>query len=63
MKNLANSSFEFLGDSVRSEVMQKVAETMFDGWDMIERPAWPPPPSHPEDVEHWMRAMFTDAVK
>eukprot|EP00798_Chlamydomonas_sp_ICE-L_P016652 gene16652-22903_t len=31
-----------------------------EGWDLLA-PFLPPPPSEPEEVEHWTRAMFTDA--
>lgn len=30
-------------------------------WSVIQAPFLPPPPSEPEEVEHWTRAMFTDA--
>ncbi|GIL52304.1 hypothetical protein Vafri_8212 [Volvox africanus] len=32
-----------------------------DGWDVVQAPFLPPPPSRPDEVEHWTRAMFTDA--
>eukprot|EP00898_Chlorokybus_atmophyticus_P000423 jgi/Chlat1/1381/Chrsp119S01793 len=35
--------------------------TDIEGWDLVERPTLPPPPSQLEDVDHWTRAMFTDA--
>ncbi|XP_060198771.1 uncharacterized protein LOC132627443 isoform X1 [Lycium barbarum] len=38
-------------------------ENLIEGWDLIERPPFPPPPSQTEDVEHWTRAMFIDATK
>ncbi|XP_021724967.1 uncharacterized protein LOC110692274 [Chenopodium quinoa] len=38
-------------------------ESVFDGWDLVEYPKFPPPPSETEDIEHWTRAMFTDATK
>ncbi|CAL1403952.1 unnamed protein product [Linum trigynum] len=38
-------------------------EGLIDGWDLVEHPKFPPPPSHTEDVEHWTRAMFIDATK
>ncbi|KAG2426499.1 hypothetical protein HXX76_011727 [Chlamydomonas incerta] len=34
-----------------------------DGWDVVQAPFLPPPPSQPEEVEHWTRAMFTDASR
>jgi hypothetical protein len=33
------------------------------GWDIVEHPTLPPPPSQSEDVEHWTRAMFIDAKR
>lgn len=39
------------------------SETLIDGWDFVEHPPLPPPPSQTEDVEHWTRAMFIDATK
>lgn len=39
------------------------AENQFDGWDIVEHPTLPPPPSHSEDVEHWTRAMIIDAKR
>jgi len=32
-----------------------------DGWDIVDLPSLPPPPSQSEDVEHWARAMIVDA--
>jgi len=32
-----------------------------DEWDIVHRPFLPPPPSQPDEVEHWSRAMFEDA--
>jgi len=37
-------------------------ESLFEGWDLVDYPT-PPPPSEAEDIEHWTRAMFTDATK
>eukprot|EP00959_Pyramimonas_sp_CCMP1952_P275434 5757043-Pyramimonas_sp.AAC.1 len=31
------------------------------GWDIVDVPSLPPPPSREEDVEHWARAMIIDA--
>ncbi|XP_075516766.1 uncharacterized protein LOC142551419 isoform X1 [Primulina tabacum] len=39
------------------------SENLIEGWDIIEHPTFPPPPSQNEDVEHWTRAMFIDATK
>lgn len=36
------------------------AEVEEDGWDVVQAPFLPPPPSQPDEVEHWTRAMFTD---
>ncbi|KAL5128604.1 hypothetical protein HKD37_14G040821 [Glycine soja] len=36
-------------------------ECLIEGWDIVEHPTFPPPPSQSEDVEHWTRAMFIDA--
>ncbi|KAL0439912.1 UNVERIFIED_CONTAM: hypothetical protein Slati_2474200 [Sesamum latifolium] len=38
-------------------------ENLIEGWDIVEHPTFPPPPSQTEDVEHWTRAMFIDATK
>ncbi|KAM7268249.1 hypothetical protein ACFE04_010415 [Oxalis oulophora] len=38
-------------------------ESLIDGWDLVEFPKFPPPPSQSDDVEHWTRAMFIDATK
>lgn len=38
-------------------------ESLIDGWDLVEHPTFPPPPSQTEDIEHWTRAMFIDATK
>lgn len=38
-------------------------ENLIEGWDLVEHPTFPPPPSQTEDVEHWTRAMFIDATK
>lgn len=38
-------------------------EFLIEGWDLVEHPTFPPPPSQGEDVEHWTRAMFIDATK
>ncbi|KAJ7549409.1 hypothetical protein O6H91_07G052700 [Diphasiastrum complanatum] len=51
------------GDYEHLEGFGKPTESMLDGWDMVEHPTLPPPPSHSEDVEHWTRAMFIDATK
>ncbi|GAB4852303.1 hypothetical protein Ancab_016495 [Ancistrocladus abbreviatus] len=38
-------------------------ESLIEEWDLVEHPTFPPPPSEAEDIEHWTRAMFTDATK
>ncbi|KAL3514038.1 hypothetical protein ACH5RR_026755 [Cinchona calisaya] len=38
-------------------------ENSIEGWDLVEHPTYPPPPSQTEDIEHWTRAMFIDATK
>ncbi|XP_078432875.1 DNA-directed RNA polymerase II protein isoform X2 [Wolffia australiana] len=37
-------------------------DSLVEGWDMVEHPTFPPPPSQTDDVEHWTRAMFIDAT-
>lgn len=54
---LANS---FLGTTNKSDGRRN--ESLIEGWDLVE-PAFPPPPSESEDIEHWTRAMFTDATR
>ncbi|KAF8072466.1 ypel3 [Scenedesmus sp. PABB004] len=31
-----------------------------DGWGVVQAPYLPPPPSQPDAVEHWARAMYAD---
>lgn len=59
--DLSNSTASFLysGEVVEAGKSDGLAE----GWDIVEHPTLPPPPSHVEDVEHWTRAMFIDATK
>lgn len=38
----------------------KMGEWSSEGWDVVSRPTLPPPPSQPDEVEHWARAMFQD---
>ncbi|XP_028771899.1 uncharacterized protein LOC114729112 [Neltuma alba] len=52
------ASFLYVTDSSDGK-----SECLIEGWDLVERPAFPPPPSQSEDVEHWTRAMFIDAKK
>ncbi|KAF8023497.1 hypothetical protein BT93_F0874 [Corymbia citriodora subsp. variegata] len=59
--NLPNSAASFLYTTGPSEIAKN--ESIFDGWDFVEHPTFPPPPSENEDVEHWTRAMIIDATK
>eukprot|EP00850_Spirogloea_muscicola_P003483 SM000014S00271 [mRNA] locus=s14:320958:325033:- [translate_table: standard] len=47
----------------QAEAARCQEETHFEGWDLIESPYLPPPPSEEENVEHWARAMFIDITK
>ncbi|KAJ0790683.1 hypothetical protein HanPI659440_Chr05g0218001 [Helianthus annuus] len=60
-KNLSSSAASYpyaadVADHVKNEPLT-------EGWDLVEHPTLPPPPSQTEDVEHWTRAMFIDATK
>jgi hypothetical protein len=44
-----------------SDIRKMMASENLEGWDLVEHPTLPPPPSQSEDVEHWTRAMFIDA--
>ncbi|XP_030453560.1 uncharacterized protein LOC115675086 isoform X1 [Syzygium oleosum] len=59
--NLPNSAASFLYATDLSEIGKN--ESLIDGWDLVEHPTFPPPPSQNEDVEHWTRAMFIDVTK
>lgn len=59
--NPPNSTASFLYATDLSDMGKN--ESLIDGWDLVEHPTFPPPPSHNEDVEHWTRAMFIDATK
>ncbi|XP_042506745.1 uncharacterized protein LOC122083116 isoform X1 [Macadamia integrifolia] len=59
--NLSNSAASFLYTTEISDARRP--ESLADGWDIVEHPTFPPPPSQTEDIEHWTRAMFTDATK
>ncbi|XP_030541540.1 uncharacterized protein LOC115748996 isoform X1 [Rhodamnia argentea] len=59
--NLPNSAASFLYATDLSEIGKN--EFLIDGWDLVEHPTFPPPPSQNEDVEHWTRAMFIDVPK
>ncbi|XP_011027652.1 PREDICTED: uncharacterized protein LOC105127882 isoform X2 [Populus euphratica] len=58
--NLPNSVASFL---FATEISDGKNESFIDGWDLVEHPTFPPPPSQVEDIEHWTRAMFIDATK
>lgn len=42
-----------------------VKDADLEGWDIVDRPGdiLPPPPSEPDNIAHWTRAMFLDARK
>lgn len=58
--NLPNSAASFL---FATGISDGKNESFIDGWDLVEHPTFPPPPSQIEDIEHWTRAMFIDATK
>ncbi|KAG6784233.1 hypothetical protein POTOM_009921 [Populus tomentosa] len=58
--NLPNSVASFL---FATEISDGKNESFIDGWDLVEHPTFPPPPSQVEDIEHWTRAMIIDATK
>lgn len=60
-KNLSSSADSYLYATDIADHGKN--ETLTEGWDLVEHPTLPPPPSHTEDVEHWTRAMFIDATK
>lgn len=59
--NLPNPATSFLYATELSDVGKN--ECLIEGWDLVEHPTFPPPPSQCEDIEHWTRAMFIDATK
>ncbi|KAM1119743.1 hypothetical protein TB2_043855 [Malus domestica] len=59
-KNLPNYSTTFLSST---ELSDGKNESLIEEWDLVERPTFPPPPSQPEDIEHWTRAMIIDAKR
>ncbi|EHA8589078.1 hypothetical protein COCNU_scaffold007924G000010 [Cocos nucifera] len=59
--HLSNSAASFLYSAEMIELGR--SESLVEGWDIVEHPPLPPPPSQVEDVEHWTRAMFIDAKK
>ncbi|KAA8538021.1 hypothetical protein F0562_027399 [Nyssa sinensis] len=58
---LPSSTVSFLSATELSDTGKN--ENIIEGWDLVEHPTFPPPPSETEDVEHWTRAMFIDATK
>lgn len=66
MRNISDSSLpssdaSFLFANEISDTVK--SESIIEGWDIVEHPTFPPPPSETEDIEHWTRAMFLDATK
>ncbi|OVA10445.1 UV radiation resistance protein/autophagy-related protein 14 [Macleaya cordata] len=59
--NLSNSAASFLYTNEMSD--NGKTDSLVEGWDIVEHPTFPPPPSQTEDIEHWTRAMFIDAKK
>ncbi|KAK6940115.1 UV radiation resistance protein/autophagy-related protein 14 [Dillenia turbinata] len=59
--NFPNTAASFLYATEMSDIGK--SESLIDGWDLVEHPTFPPPPSQAEDIEHWTRAMFIDATK
>ncbi|KAF9593214.1 hypothetical protein IFM89_020709 [Coptis chinensis] len=59
--NLSNSAVSFLYTNEMSDVGK--SESLVEGWDLVEHPTFPPPPSQSEDIEHWTRAMFLLMIK
>lgn len=64
MENLSDSSVRGLAASFLSTYIPDFVktETTIEEWDFVEHLPLPPPPSEAEDIEHWTRAMFTDAT-
>ncbi|RWR78445.1 UV radiation resistance protein/autophagy-related protein 14 [Cinnamomum micranthum f. kanehirae] len=60
-ENLSNSAASFLYATEMADTGK--SESLAEGWDIVERPTFPPPPSQAEDIEHWTRAMIIDATK
>ncbi|CAL5386198.1 unnamed protein product [Camellia sinensis] len=60
-KHLQSSAASFPYATESSDIGKN--ENLIEGWDLVEHPTFPPPPSQTEDVEHWTRAVFIDATK
>uniref|UniRef100_A0A0A9F9Q6 Uncharacterized protein n=1 Tax=Arundo donax TaxID=35708 RepID=A0A0A9F9Q6_ARUDO len=56
----SNGSFLYTGKLVKHG---GVPDSIFDGWDLVEREVLPPPPSQVEDVAQWERAMSAGAKR
>ncbi|GJN10954.1 hypothetical protein PR202_ga29104 [Eleusine coracana subsp. coracana] len=54
----SNGSFLYTGQPPKHG---GVPDSIFDGWDLVEREVLPPPPSQVEDVAQWERAMSAGA--
>ncbi|CAM6093754.1 unnamed protein product [Calypogeia fissa] len=63
LKGKVNSWNNLLDIEDSQQLDGKLSDSLYEGWDLVEHPTLPPPPSHSEDVEHWTRAMFIDATK
>lgn len=59
--NLSNSAASFFFATEISDAGK--SESLAEGWDIVEHPTFPPPPSQAEDIEHWTRAMIIDATR
>ncbi|XP_062186794.1 uncharacterized protein LOC133890442 isoform X2 [Phragmites australis] len=56
----SNESFLYTGKPAKH---RGVPDSIFDGWDLVEREVLPPPPSQAEDVAQWERAMSAGAKR
>lgn len=65
MRNMWDKNLNFAPSFLYATDVADVGknESLVDGWDLVEYPKFPPPPSETEDIEHWTRAMFTDATR
>ena len=59
--NLPSSASSYLYATEFSDTGKN--DSSIEGWDLVEHPTFPPPPSQAEDIEHWTRAMIIDATK
>lgn len=59
--NVSSSVASFIYSTETTDCRK--TESLADGWDLVEHPTLPPPPSQVENVEHWTRAMFIDVKK